>query len=651
MAKTPQRLNRADSFFGIHFDFHASDDCTQIGNNFTPKMIETVIKTVRPDYIQCDCKGHRGLSSYPTRVGNPAPGFIKDPLKIWRTVTAKHGVTLIMHYSGVWDTEALKKHPEWARVDEKDALDPNNTSVFKSYVDDFLIPQLSELGNEYHVDGAWVDGECWATCQDYAPEVIEAFRKQTGIQDIPRKPEDPHFFEFTEFCREGFRRYLRHYIETMKKRAPHMQITSNWAFSSHMPEAVSVDLPFLSGDYTLNDSLNAARLESRCLANQGKPWDLMAWSFTGLWEDKCRTTKSAEQLQQEASIVLAHGGGFQAYFTQNRDASIKLWQMPIMAEVAKFCRARQKICHRSQGVPQVGVHYSSAAYYHQSPRIFAPWNGILLPMRGVLQALLDGQASVDVLMDHHMRESMDQYPVLVLPEWSLITDELRERYRAYVRAGGNLLIVGPHAAKMFEKELGVTLGGSVEKKDRWIDWNNRLAGVASEGCDVTMIAPGTRVLSRWWPADDRLGESGVAATIRRYGKGKIAGIYLNLGARYIAARTVGTREMLQDMLKLLQPQPLVQVTGSHQVEVVPRCQRGKLCVHLINLAGPHADLRVYGFDKVPPIGPLQVAIRLPARPKRIVRQPQNKRVAFRWQGGVATLTLPSLHIHDVLVVE
>jgi len=28
-------------------------------------MIETIIREVRPDYIQIDCKGHRGLSSYP----------------------------------------------------------------------------------------------------------------------------------------------------------------------------------------------------------------------------------------------------------------------------------------------------------------------------------------------------------------------------------------------------------------------------------------------------------------------------------------------------------------------------------------------------------------------------------------------------------
>ena len=30
-AGEPARLKRADSFFGIHFDFHAGADCTEVG--------------------------------------------------------------------------------------------------------------------------------------------------------------------------------------------------------------------------------------------------------------------------------------------------------------------------------------------------------------------------------------------------------------------------------------------------------------------------------------------------------------------------------------------------------------------------------------------------------------------------------------------
>ena len=123
----PERLRRADSFLGIHFDFHAGYDCTEVGKNVTPEMIERIIDLMHPDYIQCDCKGHAGISSYPTKVGYPAPGFVRDQLRIWRDVTARRGVALYMHYSGVWDNEAVKHHPDWARVDEKGAIDTRLT--------------------------------------------------------------------------------------------------------------------------------------------------------------------------------------------------------------------------------------------------------------------------------------------------------------------------------------------------------------------------------------------------------------------------------------------------------------------------------------------------------------------------------------------
>ncbi|HLA41484.1 MAG TPA: hypothetical protein VJ417_15895, partial [Candidatus Glassbacteria bacterium] len=141
----PQRPRREDSFIGIHFDFHAGYDCTEVGRNVSREMVERIIDEVHPDYVQCDCKGHPGISSYPTKVGYPAPGFVLDPLRIWREVTAERGVALYVHYSGVWDAEAVKHHPGWARLDQNGRPDSLKTSVFGPYADSLLIPQMKEL--------------------------------------------------------------------------------------------------------------------------------------------------------------------------------------------------------------------------------------------------------------------------------------------------------------------------------------------------------------------------------------------------------------------------------------------------------------------------------------------------------------------------
>lgn len=278
-AATPARLKRGESYFGIHFDFHAGQDCKEIGRNTTPEMVEKIIAAARPDYIQIDCKGHPGLSSYPTRAGNPAPGFVGDPLRVWRAVTARRGVALYMHYSGVWDSEAIRQHPEWGAVNADGTVNGNATSFFGPYADRLLVPQLRELAGEYGVDGAWVDGECWASVPDYGARALEAFRAATGIQDVPRKAGEAHWFEFLEFNREAYRKYLRYYIAEVKKTHPELQLCSNWAFTDHMPEAVCAPVDWISGDFSPQDAVNSARFSARYMAHQGKPWDLMAWGF------------------------------------------------------------------------------------------------------------------------------------------------------------------------------------------------------------------------------------------------------------------------------------------------------------------------------------------------------------------------------------
>jgi hypothetical protein len=653
-----QRKKRTDSFLGIHFDFHAGTDSDEIGKETTPEMIEAIIQKVQPDYLQCDCKGHPGYSSYPTKVGNPAPGIVKDALRIWREVTARYGVGLFMHYSGVWDNQAVLHHPEWARIDEEDKPDTRLTSVFGAYVDELLIPQLIELSDEYSVDGVWVDGECWATRNDYAPSVLEAFRKETGIQEVGRKPGESGFLEFSQFCREAFLNYLRHYVDTVHAHNPGFQIASNWAFSSMIPEPVSANVDYLSGDFTLQDSLNSARLEGRCLAGQGKPWDLMAWAFSQKidWahpenSDRAPCIKGAAQLMQEAAVVLALGGGFQAYFTQKRNGAVRLWQMDVMAEVAQFCRLRQPTCHKQELVPQVGLIYPKEAIYRLSPPVLFQPGDLLLPMRGVLQMLLESQYSVEIVSEHHLAGRMQEYPVLVLPEWGYLSPDFRLELLDYVHQGGNLLVIGPQAAALFEQELGVRFTVELELDATcWLEHAGRLAGLSRNPFRAVKIVNAT-AFGRVYKDNDITGETQTAASINLFGKGKLAGIYVNLGERYVHGTNYMARNFIDTLMQQLFPQPMVEVHGSHYVDVSLGRKEGKLLINLVNTCGPHADPEVYSFDEIPPVGPLSVRVRLPEKPLRVTDQPSGEDMEFTYQDGQVQVLLPRLGIYQILQIS
>lgn len=644
----PPRLKRSESFLGIHFDFHAGDDCKNIGQQVDREMIEYIIDQVKPDYIQCDCKGHPGRTSYPTKVGNPAPGFVKDTLRIWRQVTAEKGVGLYMHYSGVWDNKAVELHPEWARINEKGERDNRLTSVYGPYVDELLIPQLRELSDEYGVDGIWIDGECWATERDYAEEVIKAFQKQAGTDTVPRKPEDPFWFEFSEFCRDGFRRYLNHYVTVMHRHNPKFQIASNWAYSSMMPEPVTIDVDYISGDFSPMNSINTARFEGRCMVHQGKPWDLMSWSFTRT--DGHFSTKSIPQLKQEAAIVLALGGGFQAYFPQRRDGSVRKWQMKLMREVAEFCRARQQICHKAGPIPQVGLIYSGKAFYRSNRKLFAAWGGELVPLRGILQSLLESQNVVDVVMEHHLAGRMQEYPLLIYPEWSYIDPEFKKDLLQYVDQGGNLLVIGPRAAALFEDELGINLKGRAAERLNGLEYNGWVAGVKSLSQKVELSGR-ARAVGKIHSDNDVESPSEPAASITNYGKGKIAAAYLNLGERYHNGATTVGREFLQALVRELFPEPLVTVSGSRHVDITVNRKDSKLAINLVNTAGPHGNAKVYVFDDIPAVGPLSITIRHDQKPNKVTLEPSNSKIDYTYRHGKIHLTIPHLAFHEIIVVE
>jgi hypothetical protein len=647
VSAVPKRLKRSESFLGIHFDFHAGDDCTEIGKNTTRAMVENIINQVQPDYLQIDCKGHRGLSSYPTQAGNPAPGFVGNPLRLWRQVTDERGVALYMHYSGVWDSEAIRQHPDWAVVNANGKPDVNATSFFGPYADRLLIPQLRELAGDYGVDGAWVDGECWASQPDFGDAALKAFRTATGFQDVPRKPGDPHWFEFLQFNREAFRGYLRHYIAEVKKTNPGMQLCSNWAFTDHMPEAVCAPVDFISGDYSPQDSVNSARFSARYLARQGKPWDLMAWSFTTVPGRDGSNQKTVVQLQREAAVVLALGGGFQAYFGQKRDGSIREELMPIMAEVAKFCRARQSVCHHAEQVPQVALLYSTAAHYRESNGLF-PRD--LSRIRGVLQALLESQQSVEVLSEHHLTGRLADYPLIVVPEIAYLEPAFKRELIDYVEKGGNLLLVGPQTANLFQAQLGVVFDGALNNAGAYLAHEGALARIKGRSQPVT-LGVDARPFGRLHATNDTNSDAQPAASLVKLGKGNIAAAYFEFSQGYLGDRSDTSRRFLNDLARQLFSRPLVEVSGSHDVDVTVNRLNGRLAINLVNTAGPHADEKSPILDAIPAVGPLKIAIRGQGKPSKVMLEPGGQSLPFEYREGETHLTLPKLEIHSILVLQ
>ena len=165
------------------------------------------------------------------------------------------------------------------------------------------------------------------------------------------------------------------------------------------------------------------------------------------------------------------------------------------------------------------------------------------------------------------------------------------------------------------------------------------------------LRPSARAFGQLRAKDDFTSSATPAASIADLGKGKIAAVWFNFGTAYMQGQTATAREFLAAVTHELIPQSMVEVTGSHRVEVALARNHGKLLVNLVNTSGPHADKNVLTLDEVTPLGPLEIIVRVETKPRDIHIEPGNRKIRWTFANGECRFALAGLDIHDVVVVE
>lgn len=634
MAKT-----RANSAFGIHFDFHARPGMT-VADIYRPDICAKMLDEVKPDYMQVDTKGHAGLSSYPTKVGYQADKIEYDILRMWRDLTAERGIALYGHHSGLFDQRVAKEHPDWAIVGEDGTVSTGFISMFSPYCDEILIPQLKELAS-YGLDGAWVDGECWGAGADWSPAAVHAYKAATG-KDAP-KSDDPEIVHYFDFLRQRFRDYVTHYVTEVKKEYPDFQITSNWIYSAYMPEKMTVPVDYLSGDYSSQNSVNSVRYLGRIFAAHDHPWDLMAWGQNTVpcnWTTLNRQNKDTVQLCQEAAANIVLGGGFEFFdILYGNGSLVQEWCIDTWKQVGEFVRAREPWNFQSKAVPEIAVIYHKNYSTLKGTSLF---NASCPCGQAWTNALQNAGFSSQVLFDDSL-EKLADYKVVVFPEAPDAPASLVEAVKDYVRNGGKV-IVDLQAAKYFSDIF--QLPAPIETELVFADGDGRLASILTDYCDTEPEADDLV----YYHANYYQATPYAACKKVSYGNGSFLFQMFSVGPQYKDNQSAPMHTYLRNLLKRADFTPLARASSSY-VDVVCATKDGKLLVNLLNTAGPHAVTQCRSFNEIPPLYNVTVEIQLSQAPRSVMLEPEHKPCPYTYNGKTLTLTVERLDIHSILVIE
>lgn len=663
---------RKDSFFGIHCDFHGKPEDKSIqGVTLKEEDIRRICRKIKPDFIQIDCKGHPGWASYPSKLGNALPDFAIDTLALWRRVTREEGVALYLHYSGVYDIKYCDEHPEECCMAADGSLIQGSTRLDGSYADDILIPQFSEIIEKYQVDGFWVDGECWMAQTDFRPESLAKFEAATGIDlggKLPATKDDPYYQEYREYHRELFRKYLRRYVDILHKKYPNVQIASNWAFSDHMPEEVSANVDFLSGDLNHNNSFNSARYAARALAQQEYPWDLMSWNFRIFVGSRSACVpKHINQILQEAAEVISLGGAYQNYVAQFKDGSPNLQEIERLEPLSEFMRQREPYCFRGTPIHQAALLLSTYDRKQEAKRLYSRTG--YEKVMGLTALLCDVGQSLEIVCEHTLKKNCNSYKMIVVPElYCGLEASIKEMLLSYAENGGNLVLVGKNTCKIFAeasalfkvKELPAFYG------ENQAAYDNGHAASGSNNYKAYLFSTDSSEQGALFAPCVISAESGTAIayiseTVRDvkeplamripYGNGSITAIGFDIGSQYLDGAQYMHRKLIKEAVDELY-ESLVRIESTlGMLEIVPLMKDGQLMIQLINGNGSHRDAQFATDDYLPPVLDATLSVKLEKAPTAITLLPQNTRLDFTYENGRAYFKVDRINIHSIINIQ
>ncbi len=651
-----------DVFFGIHYDLHANANDTMLGRDITYEHIKERLLRVKPDWIQWDCKGHPGYTSWPTQVGSTSPGVVKDMLRIVRDVTKELGIKLGMHYSGVYDTRAIELHPDWARIDENGKPDPHYTCRLSAYVDELMIPQMIEVIDKYDIDGFWVDGENWASLPCWCDRCQEGFTRRTGIIAIPHSKEDAHWDDWLAFQRQVFVEYVTKYANAVHKRKSDCLICSNWMYTIRQPDPIEAPIDYISGDYSWIWGADRAAIEARFIDSRNITWDLMCWSF-GKSGDKIEdehypwTMKTAIHLKQEVSEVIALGGAIMLYNVPQRTGWLTDWHQDLLGEIAEFSRQRKEVCFKTTSASQSAILHVSSHYYANNDPLFNLGKSTN-PVEGALHCLLQNHISTDIITDSDksIADKLAKYKLLVIPEQTRLSASLITTLTKFAEQGGHILITGAHLAKDYPEFISAKPGDKAKpiKSDLngiYLPIDGKAAAVAGEW--TTLLPDENAEILTCYLSDQEQSHNATnnPVTIRRkIGKGTITAISGPIFESYYHGHYPLIRQYIKNIIDSMNISWQVSLINTpSQLEVILRKKDNKLLINLLNRgAGIMTNERQPIIEDLPPITNFQLRINLENPPASVKYLPENIIPDYSYENRTLTINIPELAIHSII---
>jgi hypothetical protein len=644
----------------IHLDFHTGPMIPDVGTDFNASEFARTMKKAHVNSVTVFAKCHHGHLYFPTKHPARHPNLRKGLDLTGEQVEALHreGIRAPIYISVLCDEFAADTHPEWiARNVDGTNVSPKPLEPGWQILDmsspyvDYLAEQTEEVLKRYKpVDGIFFD-MCWDQ-----PSV-----SNWAVEGMLKKGYDPEKeADRARYASEVSLSYMERYYKLVKKSAPNASVYFNARPMTKLP----LDIKYLThveiealptggwGYLYFPKNVRYARMF-------GKPYMGMTGRFHKSWAD-FGGLKPVAALKYEVCEMLSHGAqcsiGDQLHPRGRLDKAV----YELIGRAYGYAEACEPWTDGATAVTEIGLLRVGGGY-HDEP------GG---SNDGAVRMLTQLKLQFDVVTSE---TKLDRYKLLVLPDSVSVDKALVKKLRAFVKGGGSLLLSGTSGLDINLKpllpEMGIAVHGESPFKTTYIRFGDAVSKDVPDTVHVMYergirmtAAKGAEALARVVePYFDRNYQhfcshaqtpnlpnaSRYAAAIR---KGRVITIPYPIFKAFGLHGNLPYRSLVRNCIDILLPGKLIEVSGPSTLEATVMRQKNRTVVHLLQFVAErrhNTDI----IEDIIPVFDVPVTLSLNKKPHTVYLAPSKETLPFAYSEGRASLTVPKLEGHQMIVFE
>ncbi|MFO7320533.1 MAG: alpha-L-fucosidase [Chloroflexota bacterium] len=661
----------------VHLDFHTSEYCEGVGSKFDADAFAETLQQAHVNSVNIFAKCHHGYSYYPTKVGVMHPSLKFDLLGAQIEALHRRDIRCPIYYTILWDELAGRLHPDWIIVNKDGTLASRHplsnewgwtTLDVSSGYGDYVLAQVEELIDLYPVDGFWFD-ICFPM-PNYSP-----WGKAQMLAAGVNPEDDQEVWAFARKKQEDFFTRLTGYVQS---RCPNATIFYNGTMERDMRRVAPYMTHFEVESLPTTGEWGYLHypVMARQARTYGKDFLGMNGRFHTSWGD-FGGIKTRDQLEYECGTIVAAGGKISIGDQLHPDGVLDPAVYRLIGHAFGRIEALEPWLEGATPYAELGI-LATGPSSERNPGIAAH----SFETEGAAQFMLERGYQFDVV---DTQADFSKYAALVVPDGTILDDELKARFEHYLAQGGRLILSGTAALDPETRrfQLDQIPARYVEPAPTRPSYLRPDAGMAERGdgelaADYDYVFYGQSHVVAPHPTATVYGELKRALFNRTWKhfmghRQAPAGASLNApiavrgdNVLYLAAPLFGGyreydywayRAMLESILEDFLPPRRLKPRAPGWVEFSLQTQAGsnerpeRDIVHIVCYHPRRTMQPIVHVDESAPTAGLSFVLRSERQPKRVYLAPEETPVAFRWNNGSVEVDLPPVGIHTVVVIE